>query len=98
MNRTDELRKSVLDVIESDIREYEDGGDSEMVQVDYITMKRVVELLKKMEVPVYATWHYYINEEDSPRWKCTNCGKIVRRPPHDKHICSKCGAHIRMEN
>ena len=47
----------------------------------------------------FGTWHYYINEEGKARWKCSICGKIVRRHPytHDKLYCSHCGAKMKME-
>ena len=44
-----------------------------------------------------AYWHYYTNEENEARWKCTHCGKVVRREPRDKHYCSNCGCEMRRE-
>lgn len=49
------------------------------------------------EWPKYAFWHYYRNEENRPRWKCSECGKICKRLPNDKRFCSWCGAKMRME-
>ena len=40
----------------------------------------------------FGKWVYYINDEGKARWKCSNCGKICRRDPHDKHYCSNCGS------
>ena len=102
MNRTEELREEIVATLERGIREFEDGGNPELdgdyVTLDYITAKRTVELLKKLEVKVEAVWHYYVNDEGKARWKCSNCGKIVRRLPNDKVRCSTCGAHMREEN
>ena len=45
-----------------------------------------------------ATWEY-IQDPVTGRsaWRCTRCGKIARRNPHDKIHCSICGARMRME-
>lgn len=43
-----------------------------------------------------GAWEYYTIEM-RPRWKCSCCGKVVRRNPHDKLYCSACGARLRME-
>ena len=45
-----------------------------------------------------TTWEYYTNDEGWPRWRCRNCGKIVRRNPHDKKYCSACGKRIKMSS
>jgi rRNA maturation endonuclease Nob1 len=101
MNRTEELRQQLIEQLESAIRDFEKYGDDEFgadsVHIDIITAQRTVELLKKLEVKVEAVWHYYVNDEGKPRWKCTYCGKIVRRVPHDKTRCSCCGAHMSEE-
>ena len=47
-----------------------------------------------MERRETATWTYYVNEEGKARWKCSACGKIVRRLPDDKKFCSNCGARM----
>ena len=102
MNRTEELRQDVLQILEADVADFEDGGnpelDGDFVTVDYITAKRIIELLKRLEVPIEAKWHYYQNEEGRSRWKCTNCGKMLRRLPTDKRRCSHCGAHMKGES
>lgn len=102
MNRTDELRQEVIAVLNEAIMDFEHGGnpeiDGDFVVVDYITAKRTLELLKKLEAPVEAVWHYYLNDESRPRWKCTNCGKIAHRLPSGKARCSQCGARMRMES
>lgn len=45
----------------------------------------------------FGTWVYYMNDENKPRWKCSCCGKICKRLPHDKLYCSHCGAKMRLE-
>lgn len=45
----------------------------------------------------FGTWIYYRNDEGKPRWKCSICGKIVRRLPYEKLYCSRCGAKMKME-
>ena len=101
MNRTEELRQQTIEQLQTDIADFEKyGGDefgSDSVAVDIITARRTVELLKKLEAPVEAKWHYYTNDEGRARWKCTNCGKIIRRGAHEKKRCSVCGAHMSEE-
>lgn len=101
MNRTEELRRDVLRILEASVADFEDGGnpelDGDFVTVDYITIKRTIELLKRLEVPVYAKWHYYQNDEGKARWRCTNCGKIIRQGAYEKKRCSICGAYMSME-
>ena len=101
MNRMEELRQEVVAVLDAAIQEFEQNGnpelDGDFVTVNYITAKRTLELLKKLEVPVEAVWHYYVNDEGKARWKCSHCGKIVRRLPKDKKRCSICGAHMSKE-
>lgn len=45
----------------------------------------------------FAVWVYYLNDDGKARWRCSACGKICRRNPHEKHYCSCCGAKMRME-
>ena len=100
MNRTEELRQQVIDQLQTDIADHEDDCGKlcdDSVAVDIVTARRTVELLKKLEAPVEAKWHYYTNEEGKARWKCTNCGKLVRRRPSDKKRCSWCGAYMSEE-
>ena len=102
MNRTEELRAEIVSTLECAIQEFEQNGnpelDGDFVAVNYITAKRTLELMKKLEVPVEAVWHYYVNDEGKARWKCSHCGKIVRRLPNDKVRCSTCGSRMRMES
>lgn len=44
-----------------------------------------------------AVWQYYMNDEGRARWRCSYCGKVCRRNPHDKRYCSICGKAMRME-
>lgn len=101
MNRTEELRQQVIEQLQTDIADFEKyGGDefgSDSVAVDIVTARRTVELLKKLEVPVEAVWQYYTNDEGKARWRCTNCGKIIRQGAYEKKRCSSCGAHIKTE-
>ena len=102
MSRMEELRQHLIRQIVSDIADNEKSGNeeygSDMVVVNIITARRVAELLKKLDVPVEAKWHYYMNDEGKPRWRCTNCGKLCRKNPYDKHWCSTCGARITLES
>jgi len=50
-----------------------------------------------MEPVIDAVWQYYTNDEGKARWRCTNCGKVCHKNPHDKRRCSICGAHMSME-
>lgn len=50
-----------------------------------------------MKKAVFGTWVYYTNDEGKARWKCSICGKIVRRFPAEKLYCSKCGARLHTE-
>lgn len=101
MNRTEELRQQVIEQLQTDIADFEKYGvdefGSDSVAVDIVTARRTVELLKKLEAPVNAKWHYYTNDEGKARWKCTNCGKIIRRGAHEKKRCSVCGAYMSEE-
>ena len=45
-----------------------------------------------------GVWLYYVNEEGKARWKCSQCGKIIRRGVDEKLYCSRCGARMRKEN
>ena len=98
MNRTEELRQQLIAELETAIADCEKYGNDEYgqapVHVNIITARRTVELLKKLEAPIEAKWRGYTNDEGKPRWKCTNCGKIVKRPPNDKKRCSICGARM----
>ena len=102
MNRTEELRQQLIAELETAIADCEKYGNDEYgqapVHVNIITARRTVELLKKLEVPVYAKWHYYVNEEGKARWRCTNCGKIIRQGQHEKKRCSVCGAYMESES
>lgn len=103
MISTEEMRQKIIEQLETDIENYEKyggdefGPDFDSVHVDITTARRTVKLLKELEAPVYAKWHYYTNDEGKARWKCTNCGKRCRRDPNDKKRCSNCGAYNSKE-
>lgn len=99
MNRTEELRQECVEVLDAAIDEFEQHGaepDGDFVVLNYVTAKRMLELLKKLEAPVYARWHYYTNDEGKARWRCTNCGHVVKHDPNDFKRCA-CGAHMSKE-
>ena len=56
-----------------------------------------LEQLEHSEPIVNAEWRYYVNDEGKARWRCSKCGKLCRRDPHDKKRCSSCGAHTTKE-
>lgn len=43
-----------------------------------------------------GVWQYH-NDEHGVWWGCSECGKILRRPPNDKRFCSRCGAEMTRE-
>ena len=45
----------------------------------------------------FGVWKYFVSEDGKARWKCSLCGKVCRRNPHDKLYCSACGARLNME-
>lgn len=45
-----------------------------------------------MKEAKFGKWLYYRNEEGKPRWKCSNCGKIIRHGAREKLYCSACGS------
>lgn len=102
MNRTEELRQQIVEQLETDIASFKKYGDDEFgsdsVRVNIVTARRALELLKKLEVPIEAKWHYYINDEGRARWKCTNCGRLCKKNPYDKRRCASCGAHTTLES
>lgn len=101
MSNTEELRQQTIAQLETDIADFEKyGGDefgSDSVAVDIVTARQALDLLKKLVWPVSAKWHYYNNEEGKARWRCTNCGKIIRQGAYEKKRCSSCGAYMSME-
>lgn len=46
----------------------------------------------------FGKWIYYVNDEGKARWKCSECGKIVKRPPDEKLYCSRCGAKMTCQS
>ena len=96
MNRTEELRGEVTKVLNNAILDYEETGSTDpgcdYVMLNYVTARRLYELLTAP-----AIWTFYRNEENEARWKCSSCGKIVRKNPHDKKFCSGCSRLMKME-
>lgn len=45
----------------------------------------------------FGVWKYETDDEGRARWKCSQCGKVCHKHPHDKIYCSRCGAKMRME-
>ncbi len=45
----------------------------------------------------FAIWKYGTDDEGKARWKCSHCGKVCHKCPHDKNYCSNCGCKMRME-
>ena len=46
----------------------------------------------------FAVWKYSTDDENKARWKCSHCGKICHKNPHDKNYCSNCGCKMRLES
>ena len=57
--------------------------------------RRLVEDTPTAERP-RGVWKYH-NDEHGVWWGCSECGKILRRPPNDKRFCSRCGAEMERE-
>lgn len=97
MNRTEELRQEVTRVLNNAILDFEQIGNPELdgdyITLDYVTAKRLYNMLTEP-----ATWIFYRNDENEARWKCSSCGKIVRKNPHDKRFCSNCSKPMVMES
>lgn len=45
----------------------------------------------------FAVWRYIMTDERKPIWKCSECGKVCHKNPHEKNYCSNCGCKMRME-
>jgi hypothetical protein len=96
MNRTIELRQEVIRDLNNAILDFEEIGNPELdgdyITLDYITAKRLYELLTAP-----STWEYYRNDEGKARWKCSTCGKVCKHDPYYKQYCSQCGSKMRKE-
>lgn len=96
MNRAEELRQEVAKALNNAILDFEQIGNPELdgdyVTLNYVTAKRLYELLTAP-----ATWVFYRVDNNEARWKCSSCGKVVRKNPHDKLFCSCCGRVMKME-
>lgn len=73
------------------------GGDADGNVCIHDLIADVAEVMEHSEPIIHAEWRYYVNDENRPRWRCSNCRKLCRRNPHDKKRCSTCGAHMKME-
>ena len=73
-----------------------DPDDAEHVCVHSLIVG-AAEVMEHSEPIVNAEWRYYVNDEGKARWRCSKCGKLCRRDPHDKKRCSICGAHMTKE-
>lgn len=53
-----------------------------------------------MKEAKFAKWAYYVNAEGKARWRCSGCGKIVKKHPYSyqKWYCSRCGAKMQFES
>ena len=45
----------------------------------------------------FGVWKYYTNDEGKARWKCSECGKVIRHGVNEKLYCSRCGAKMSRE-
>lgn len=73
------------------------GGDADGNVCIHNLIADVAEVMEHSEPIVNAVWRYYVNDEGKARWRCSKCGKLCRRDPHDKKRCSSCGAHMMKE-
>ena len=46
----------------------------------------------------FAKWIYYLNDEGKARWKCSECGKVVKHNPHEDYYCKNCGCKMSMQS
>lgn len=93
-------REEVIAAIRCEIKYVTENsmpGDDDSVTLDIITAEAALEQLEHSEPIVNAEWRYYVNDEGKARWRCSKCGKLCRRDPHDKKRCSSCGAHMTKE-
>ena len=44
-----------------------------------------------------GVWVYQTDDEHTPRWVCSNCGRVVKRDPYDDRYCPRCGAAMRKQ-
>ena len=99
-NRDDDLisRSALLDEMMAGCMPVDQSGLSGVLG-DEDSIRSYIESAPavKAEPVIEAFWHYYTNDEGRARWKCTHCGKLCHKRPHDKRRCSSCGAHMRME-
>ena len=96
MCRTEELRQEIVSTLGASIADFEKFGNEELdgdfITLDYVTAKRLYNYLTEP-----ATWIYYTNDEGKPRWRCSSCGFVKRRNPHEKKYCAGCSKPMKME-
>lgn len=93
-------RDYVIAALKCEIKYIEDGGitpEGDAITMDIETARAALGMLEHSEPIVNAVWEYYTNDEGKARWRCSKCGKLCRRDPHDKKRCSSCGAHMTKE-
>lgn len=59
-------------------------------------IRAAIDLLEHSEPIVNAVWVYYTNDEGKARWRCSECGHVVKHDPNDYKRCA-CGAHMTKE-
>lgn len=73
-----------------------DPDDAEHVCVHSL-IADVAEVMEHSEPIVNAEWRYYVNDEGKARWRCSNCGHVVKHDPNDFKRCA-CGARMKKES
>lgn len=89
-------RSDILEKLGQLDRFMDNEGD---VLVSVRDVGKIINLMPAVnaEPVIDGVWLYYTNDEGKARWRCSQCGKICHKHPHDKQRCSVCGAHMRME-
>lgn len=88
MNRHAEVRAETVRELNDAILDAKGGH----VVLNYVLAKRLYTMISEP-----AVWQYFYTDEGHARWKCSNCGKIVRYP-FDKVFCSACGKPMKGES
>lgn len=89
-------RKALIDKL-SEIPGFKDEECETLIPLrDVRTLINMIPIVEAEPVDK-ERWHYYVNDEGKARWRCTRCGKVCRRDPHDKKWCSGCGAKMTKE-
>lgn len=94
----EELRAKVIEGLENCTTERKScvgcpyHGEEPCVWAKWQLLRDALKLLTEETV-----WEYCPDDENRARWRCKNCGKIVRRDPAGKLYCSICGMRARKE-